>query len=252
MGSKLNLNSELVIGVDNVKEVAHASPTTQVRLDLMSSFAGDTTKPATLSKVVLVDTGGTERDSATISTTDWSTTSITNGYRATCTKTISITGNYSIAKVRLYGGTTLYFEYTLASAIAVTSGSVVYVTIQIDAVWSISHTSGGTLVSASVDVNFGKSVINRLCLGTDKGKKLNSAQLKYLDSLVATPVGSVSSDSTNIRITVSISFTPSEDVTIDEYDYMFEDLSTIVAYVKINAVTLGGGLTHTWNYTVNF
>jgi hypothetical protein len=252
MGSRLNLDSELVIGVDNVKEVAHASPTTQVRLDLMSSFAGDTTKPNTLSKVVLVDTGGSERDNATISTTDWSTTSITNGYRATCSKTINITANYSIAKVRLYGGTTLYFEYTLASAISVTSGSVVYVTIQIDATWNISHTSGGTLVSASVDVKFGQSVINRLCLGTEKGKKLNSLQLKYLNNLVATPVGSVSSDSTNIRITVSISFIPSEDVTIDEYDYMLEDLSTVVAYVKINSVTLGGGLTHTWTYTVNF
>ena len=251
MSSKLNLNSELVIGVDNVKEVAHASPTSQVRLDLMSSFAGDTTKPNTLSKVVLVDTGGTERDSATISTTDWSTTSITDGYRATCTKTINITANYSIAKVRLYGDTILYFEYTLASAISVTSGSVVYVTITIDATWSISHTSGGTLVSANVTLAFGRSVINRLCLGTDKGKKLNTIQLVYAGGTVSAPTGTISTDTTNIRLTLSISYTPSSDVTIDEYDYSLEDLTTLTQ-VKIQTITLGGGLTHTWTYTVNF
>jgi hypothetical protein len=251
MGSRLNLVSNVVVSSGDVKEVAHASPTTQVRLDLMSSFAGDTTKPTTLSKVILVDTGGAERDSATISTTDWSTTSITNGYRATCTKTINITANYSIAKVRLYGDTTLYFEYTLPSAIAVTSGSVVYVTITIDATWSISHTSGGTLVSANVTTYFGRTVINRLCLGTEKGKKLNTVQLVYAGGTIAYVTGSISTDTANIRLTLSVSYTPASDVTIDEYDYSLEDL-TVLTQVKIQAVTLGGGLTHTWNYTVNF
>jgi len=106
-------------------------------------------------------------------------------------------------------------------------------------------------VSANVTLGFGQSVINRLCLGTDKGKKLNTVQLVYAGGTVSAPTGTISTDTTNIRLTLSISYTPSSDTTIDEYDYSLEDLTTLTQ-VKIQAVTLGGGLTHTWTYTVNF
>jgi len=251
MVSKLNLESKVIVGSGDVVEESHASPTTTCRTDLMNSFAGDTAKPATLSSVVLVDSGGTERDSASIATGDWTLTSITNGYRATCTKTISITANYTIAKVRLYGGTSLYFEYTLASGINVTTGSQVTVSIQIDATWSISHTSGGTLVSADVSTYFGRTVLNRLCLGTEKGKKLNTVQLVYQGGTVTYFTGTISTDTPNIRLTLNASYTPANDTTIDEYDYSLDDL-TVLVMIKIQAVTLGGGLTHTWTYTVNF
>jgi hypothetical protein len=102
-----------------------------------------------------------------------------------------------------------------------------------------------------VSTYFGRTVLNRLCSGTEKGKKLNTVQLVYQGGTVTYFTGTISTDTPNIRLTLNASYTPASDTTIDEYDYSLDDL-TVLAIIKIQAVTLGGGLTHTWTYTVNF
>jgi hypothetical protein len=249
VGVRIDSKAELVI--NNNKVVSRGSPTTQLKQDLVLSFGGDSTKPSIINKVVLVDTGGVERDSASISTTDWTLSNITNGKRATCSKIISITASYTVAKIRLYAGTLLYFEYTLSTTQSVTSGSQVTVTITIDVTLSISHTAGGTLVSASVTTWAGDEVLRRFITGERRGKRINTIQLVYLGGTVAIVTGTVTTDTTNLRVTLSVNYTPSSDITIDEYDHSTEDLYTITQ-VKIQAVVLSGGVTHSWSLTIQF
>ena len=249
VGVRIDSNAELV--VNDTKITSHGSPTTQLKQDLVLSLGGDSTKPSIVNKVVLVDTNNTERDYASISTTDWTLSNITNGKRATCSKTISITASYTIAKIRLYADTLLYFEYTLSTTQPVTSGSQVSVSITIDVTISISHTAGGTLVSASVTTWAGDEIIRRFITGERKGKKINTIQLVYGGGTVAIVTGTVTTDTTNLIVTLSVNYTPSSDVTIDEYDHSTEDLYTITQ-VKIQAVTLSSGVTHSWSLTIQF
>jgi len=249
VGVRIDSKAELV--VNDTKITSHGSPTTQLKQDLVLSLGGDSTKPSIINKVVLVDTSNTEKDSATISTTDWTLSNITNGKRATCSKTISITASYTIAKIRLYADTLLYFEYTLGTQQNVTSGSQVTVAITIDVTLSISHTAGGTLVSASVTTWAGDEIIRRFITGERRGKRINTIQLVYGGGTVASVTGTVTTDTTNLKVTLSVSYTPSSNITIDEYDHSTEDLYTITQ-VKIQAVTLSAGVTHSWSLTIQF
>jgi hypothetical protein len=249
VGVRIDSNAELV--VNDTKITSCGSPTTQLKQDLVLSLGGDSTKPSVINKVVLVDTNNTERDYASISTTDWTLSNITNGKRAACSKTISITASYTVSKIRLYADTLLYFEYTLSTQQNVTNGSQVTVSITIDVTLSISHTSGGTLVSASVTTWAGDEIIRRFITGERRGKKINTIQLIYGGSYVTSITGTVTTDTTNLRVTLSVSYTPSSDTTIDEYDHNTEDLYTITQ-VKIQTVTLSAGVTHSWSLTIQF
>ena len=251
MGVGVRIDSKAELVVNDMRITSHGSPTTQLKQDLVSSLGGDSTKPSVINKVVLVDSGGVERDSATISTTDWSLSNITNGKRATCSKTISITASYTVAKIRLYADTLLYFEYTLSTTQSVTSGSQVTVAITIDVTLSISHTAGGTLVGASVTTWAGDEIARRFITGERKGKRINTIQLVYQGGTIANVTGTVTTDTTNLKVTLSVNYTPNTDVTIDEYDHSTEDLYTITQ-IKIQAVTLSAGVTHSWSLTIQF
>jgi len=230
---------------------AHASPTTTLKTDLVLSFGGDTAKPLVVNKCVLVDTGGSERDSATVSSTAWTFTDGANYSEAVQTVEVTITANYTIAKVRLYAGTTLYFEYTLPSTISVTSGSKVRVTMTIRVTGTLSHTAGGTLVEIGfLGGALRNGVLKRFLTGEFRGQKVEQLYLYSGGVYVTMITGTVSTDTTNLRAISSFSYTPTTSVTIDEYQYHSPQVTFI--YVKIQSITLSGGVTHTWSLTIQF
>jgi hypothetical protein len=100
-----------MIGVHSKASVnglnVHNSPTDTLRLHLLRSLAGDTTLPATIDKIVLVDDTGAERDYASVSATSWSAPS--PGSRRV-TVSITTSASYTVAKIRVYAGAYLYFE----------------------------------------------------------------------------------------------------------------------------------------------
>ncbi|MEM4501536.1 MAG: hypothetical protein QW512_05335, partial [Thermofilaceae archaeon] len=235
----VNIESDLII---NNKEVSHASPTTTLRSHLVSDLGGTTTVQ-TINSVKLVDTGGTERDSASITASDWTFSNVTNGKRASTTKIISITANYSISKVRLYAGTNMYFEYSLTTSMPVTSGSQITVNITIDVTLSLTHTSGGTSTGTYVTNLGAEIVLRRFITGEYRSKRINTIGLAYGGGVIQYVTGTVTTDSGNYRVTLNASLNPSSDITINEYDILTEDLYT-VGGVTLQTITLSSGVTH--------
>jgi len=244
----MKIDIESFASVNGVEAVG--SPTTTLRQDIVRSLGGNTSYPYTLSRIVLVDTGGSERDYASISSTDWSFTSVTNGYKATATFQIQGTASYTCNRIRMYGSTSLYFEYTLPSSITVTSTTIVTVTVTIQVTASISHGSGGTNVSTTMFTTLGEYIVRSICTASYKGYKPDRNALFYGATLITTLTGSVSTDLTYVKVTVSWSWTPTSTTTINAYQYRFEDGSPI-AEVAFDPLDLGEGLTHTWTLTIS-
>ena len=243
----MKIDIDTSVEVNGIKN--RGSPTTTLRQDLVRSLGGDSAYPYTLSRIVLVDTGGTERDYATISTTSWSFSSVTNGYRATATFQIQGTASYTCNRIRIYGSTSLYFEYTLPSSITVTSSTIVTVTVTITVTASISHGSGGTNVSTTMYTTLGEYIVRMMCTGAYKGTKPDRVALFYGTTLITTLTGTVSTDLIYVKVVVNWSWTPTSTTTINAYQYRFEDGSPI-AEVSFDPLDLGGGLTHTWQLTI--
>jgi len=123
------------------------SPTTTLRADICNEVGSNTSYVSKIDKIVLVDSSNAEKDSTTsLSYTDNTSQSPPN---VVIQGSISITANYTVAKIRLYAGTKLYFETSWSRS--VTSGDVVQVraTISVSASGSLSGTVTGSLTGAA-------------------------------------------------------------------------------------------------------
>lgn len=232
------------VGVDdavNNSVKISASPTTTFRLDLAADIRGTTTL-STINKVVLVDTGGVERDYSSISTSDWSISVNT----ASAVKNISITASYTFNMIRLYAGAKKYFEASVVSR-SVTPGQTVRVGIGIIITATNTHLSGGTLISITDQI--GVWTIRRFTTGEMRGRKIDAVDLyrggSYQFSLIVTVGGS------DTTVTHSASTTPEAGVVIDEYRYRDTTSNIDVLTVKVAEITLSPGVTHTWSYTID-
>ena len=134
------------VSIGNVKTSLHGSPTTTVRQHVIRALY-DGTQLSKIDKIVLVDSGGTERDSTTSLSYSISTDTNKATLRITCT--ISITASYTIARVRSYSGTNLYFDTSLATSVSVSAGDSASVTLDITISFSGTLTYGTISASAS-------------------------------------------------------------------------------------------------------
>ena len=228
--------------------ISRASPTTTLRADLTRDLGG-VASVSTIDKVVLVDNANNERDNACISTDEWSGQAITDGYQYSCTKEIAITENYNIAKIRLYAGTKLYFEYTLSTQYQVKTGNKVILTITIKCTFTWTH--GGSVSATSIErLDVLADVILQRFI---KGAYLGETWFRILtmkDWLGVNEVSvTVSYDEVNYKVTAEGSFTPDQDWDINGYSY---DMSNItgVPVVTIPDVTLTANTTHTWKLEI--
>lgn len=208
-----------------------------LRADLMYSFAGDSTKPALINKIVLVDDANNEKDYTTINPSDWVFTSVEGGKRATVTKIITATTAYNIAKIRLYGGTSLYFEGTLSSPYAVNANDKVKVVTNIDAMLGLVHHSGGTLIEITPSLIGPDEALRRFTTGERRGKKITTIGLVSGGAVIRYITGDVSHNPTTNEVYLNASFQPDSNITINGYDYLTEDNYTIIL-VKIQEMTL--------------
>jgi hypothetical protein len=230
-----------MIGVHSKASVnglnAHNSPTDTLRLHLLQSLAGDTTLPATIDKIVLVDDTGAERDYASVSATSWSAPS--PGSRRV-TVSITTSASYTIAKIRVYAGTYLYFEGTLSTPQQAPAGSRVDVTFE----FSLVYASG-----TAVTNEFLENLVKRLTTGEGKGVSVKYVRLLAGGAEVETISGTVTVDEANYRVVFTAEYTPPADVEIDEYAYLLSDY-TVIARVLTGIVTLYAGTTNTWEYSI--
>lgn len=142
------------------------SPTTTLKQHVIRALY-DGTQLSKITKIALVDTGGTERDSTT------SLSYNVSGNQLTITCSITASASYTIGKVRAYAETNLYFETTPSTQPAVNSGDTVNVTLTITVSISGTLTYGGSSYSMTM-VNFGNLVCNVLAGNTSaSGLKIN-------------------------------------------------------------------------------
>jgi hypothetical protein len=152
-------------------QVLHASPTDQLRNDIVTAILLDSTALTKIDKLVLVDSTDTERDSASV-------TPSASGKYVNGSVQITATASYTCTKVRLYSGTKMYFEGTLPSSVSIVQGVKYNVsfTITVNVTWNIS-TAPGT-VSAAGEI-LSNRIASRLAGGTDS---VTVASARYLDS----------------------------------------------------------------------
>jgi len=241
---KISLDSHVEIG----KLKTHGSPTNILREHLMYSFAGDATKPLTLSRLVLVDTDGAERDYASIDPAKWSMPVV--GSRRQ-TVIVLITSNYSVASIRLYAGTNIYFEHTLPEPYSVTAGSKLAVTVTIRALLSYTHESGGVLERYNIPEDGLDTFIRRITKGEDKGVRPANVKTFYDGIEIATISGTVSYDVSKLQVIFHAEYAPATDQVINRYDYILSNGETLLE-VFISDVPLPSNVTHTWDLKINF
>jgi hypothetical protein len=249
---KVKVDSQVEVKVGDKTVKAHASPTTDLRLDIVRSLGGDTALPETLATITLVDDTGIERDSASIDSTKWSFTYDTLEYtwhQAQQRVAVPITVSYNLARIRLKGATKLYFEYTLSTPISVAPGQGAVVTITIKVTVSFAHSGSGTNVIGSYYPRTAGTIVKRFTSGEEKGAKPYYIWIYHPDgSVVRAGTMTVSVDETNLRVTGTLTYTPSADEQINRYDYDIETGAYL--YVFMDTITLTGGLGHQWTLTI--
>ncbi|MEM4570123.1 MAG: hypothetical protein QXE66_02315 [Desulfurococcaceae archaeon] len=186
--------------VDIVKSLS-GSPTSTLRNHLLYALYNGT-QLGSLTKMVLVDTAGSERDYTT-------TLNFTVGDSLVVQGTITVTASYTIAKVRLYSGTNLYFDTPVSEQKAVSPGDTVTATVTITLSGSGSLT-GYTYVLDQLrpyfyDVLRGARTASALDINKIRIyiRNVDTGQTLYYDQ---TPSESI--DTTNLRLTMSVSITP--------------------------------------------
>jgi len=216
------LSSELSLKIGNVEIKQHNTPTSTL-LEHIADALYNGTNLAALSKIVLVDSGGVEKDYTT-------TLNFTVGDTLKVEGTISATASYTVAYIRTYAGTNKYFESSVSFGVA--SGDQVQITI------TISLTASGSLTGATFNlVNLKTFIFKVLANQLDKSQ-LNIQYIVFnitnlIDNTTAdyqvTP--SKSKPSAN-QVSLSASYTPAFDWALNA--------------VKVRAV--GGDL---YSYTTN-
>jgi hypothetical protein len=200
----------------------------------------------------LVDDTETERDSASIDSTKWNFTYDSVEYtwhQAQQQVTVPITVSYNLARIRLKGATKLYFEYTLDTPISVAPGQGAVVTITIKVTVSWTHSGSGTNVTKSYTIRTAGTIVKRFTSGEEKGVKPYYIWIYHPDGTsVRIGTMTVTVDETNVRVTGSLTYTPSANETINGYCYDIETGSYL--YVFMDTITLTGGLGHQWTLTI--
>jgi len=182
-GIKFDVRGHVEVG-DRIGKVLHGSPTEQIRKDIISGFYNGTGL-SKIDKIVLVDTGGSERDSTT------SLSYSVSGNKLTITCTISITASYTIDRVRAYSGTKLYFD-TNVTNVTVYSGDKANVTLTITVNVSGSLSGGGVTWSFS-DILIASTIIDVLRGTKTSPSAINVGAVRWH---VLTPGGEVNWDAT--------------------------------------------------------
>jgi len=198
------------------------SPTTTLKQHVIRALY-DGTQLSKITKIALVDTGGTERDSTT------SLSYNVSGNQLTITCSITATASYTIGKVRAYAGTNLYFETTPSTQPAVNSGDTVNVTLTITVSISGTLTYGGSNYSMTM-VNFGNLVCNVLAGNTSaSGLKINLINF----------VGGSTSNSVGTSNTLSA----------DGLSVSFTGTIQVITGYTINTIEIYGSTQLLWKYT---
>jgi hypothetical protein len=198
------------------------SPTTTLKQHVIRALY-DGTQLSKITKIALVDTGGTERDSTT------SLSYSVSGNQLTITCSITASASYTIGKVRAYAGTTLYFETTPSTQPAVNSGDTVNVTLTITVSISGTLSYGGSSYSMTM-VNFGNLVCNVLAGNTSaSGLKVNLINF----------VGGSTSNSVGTSNTISG----------DGLSMSFTGTIQVITGYTINTVEIYGLTQLLWKYT---
>jgi hypothetical protein len=131
LGLGLNVSGEIKLGERSSK--LKGTPTVTVRRHVIRALY-DGTSLKRIDRIVLVDTAGNERDS----TTNLNYSRHINKLTITCS--ITATASYTIARVRAYAGTDLYFDTIPDQQVPVGAGFRVDVTLEIVANMSGSVT----------------------------------------------------------------------------------------------------------------
>jgi hypothetical protein len=210
----LNVSGELAVNSNTTSTTSitslHGTPTTTVRQHVIRALF-DGTQLSKITKIVLVDTGGTERDSTT------SLSYSVSGNELTIACTISVTASYTIARVRSYADTYLYFDTTVSPQISVSSGDIVTVTLKITA--SISGTlTYGTASYSMTMVDFGNLAVSVLA-GTKSASDLKISGVIFVcqtASYNASPTKNISSDGLTVYFSASATIISADTLTAIE------------------------------------
>jgi len=249
---RVNVESLVEVSVDGRAARSHASPTPGLKLDLVRSIGGNADLPVPLSRIVLVDDTGTERDQAGIDSTRWSFTYDTLEYvwhQAQQTVAVPITVGYSIARLRLYGGTRLYFEHTLPTPIPVSPGQAAVVAMTLKVTVSWSHEGSGVGVTKSYTIRTAGTVVKRFTSGEERGVKPYYIWITKQDmTKVRIGTMTVTVDEVNLRVVGSLTYVPDVDIVIIGYDYDIETGTYL--YISMQPITLTAGLGHSWTLRI--
>jgi len=238
MGETMDFNLNVVggIGLNNENIPLHGSPTATLRQHVIRALY-DGTLLSKIDKIVLLDTEGYEEDSTT------SLSYSVSGNQLTITCSISVTAVYTIAKVRVYAGTNLYFETALSTTQPVSNGDTVNITLTITVSISGTLTYGGHTYSMTM-ADFGNLVCNILA-GRETPDRLKVSSITFVGTAGNINVGTsntLSADGLSVSFTGSGS--TSVDNTITEIDVL-APTRTLWKYTGLSvSVTAGSTLTY--------
>lgn len=171
--SQIGIKTNVELSIEN--KTIHASPTSNYIDKLAREITATPGSLYPLTRIVLVDNAGAERDTITVSSTDWSVSSTS----MTVTKDFTASASYTCTKIRLYTVTgEMYFEGTI-SAISITANLSyrVTATISISINASITVTPGVTVQSVGT-TTLAQNIINKLAGRSSNSITIN--RIRYL------------------------------------------------------------------------
>jgi hypothetical protein len=195
------LRSELSVKVGDVELKQHNTPTTTLLTHIADALNSGTNLTA-LSKIVLVDNAGNEKDFTTSLT-------FTVGDSLQVVGTISVTASYAVSYIRTYAGSNKYFESSVSFSVA--SGDQVQITI------TISLTVSGSLTGASFYISNLKTFIFKVLANQLASSQLNITYIVFNitnlnDNTTADyQVTPSKSKPTTTQVSISGSYTPTFD-----------------------------------------
>lgn len=150
--SEVGVKIRAIMRVNGGEEL-HASPQDALFDDICNEVGSNTTYITALSKIVLVDSAGAERDSTTALSF---TQPAGNQLRVTCS--ISITASYTVSYVRAYSGTKKYFETSWSKSVASGDAVNVTLTITVNISGSLSGSTTGEISTATIPSDIAKAL----------------------------------------------------------------------------------------------
>jgi hypothetical protein len=232
----LGFNVRGGVELGGVKSSLSGSPTITLRQHVIRALYNGTLL-SKIDKIKLVGTDGYEYDYTS------SLSYSVSGNQLTITCSITVTAVYTIAKVRAYAGTNLYFETALSTPQSVSEGDVVNITLTITVSISGTLTYGGSTYSMTM-VDFGNLVCNVLA-GSETPNRLKISSITFVGTAGNINVGTsntLSADGLSVSFTGSGS-TPVNN-TITEIDVL-APTRTLWKYTGLSvSVTAGSTLSY--------